>query len=442
MQVHKVIWQEGMLLRPQHLQHNDRYYNHQLNRTRLLGRDAWGFLALDVDLQYLNLGKLVVNQASGVLPDGSLFELTTAMAPLVLEVPANSGKQSVYLALPMATNSQVETRTQGEPDVLARYIACEVEVGDSNAGLDSVCQISCARPDLRLLLGESPGDQTCVKLKIAQVLDASTEEGVRMDTDFVPTFIYVQGSGFVSSCLKEVISLLASRGDAIAERICGNGVTAGAQVADFLMLQLINRTEPVLRHYLTQAQVRPEVLYREMLSTLGELSTFASDSKRANLEVRYLHGDQGASFRGLMAGLRTVLSMVFEQQALELALQQRQYGVMVCPVADRKLLGTATFILAVAAQCDSEELRHRLPAHLKIGPVERIRELVNLHLAGIKVKPMPVAPRQIPFHAGKTYFMLELSARDVVQLEQSGGFAFHVGGEFTELELTFWAIRN
>ncbi|WP_410318444.1 type VI secretion system baseplate subunit TssK, partial [Klebsiella pneumoniae] len=68
-------------------------------------------------------------------------------------------------------------------------------------------------------------------------MDASCEEGVRMDTDFVPTFIYVQGSGFVSSCLKEVISLLASRGDAIAERICGNSVTAGAQVADFLMLQ-------------------------------------------------------------------------------------------------------------------------------------------------------------------------------------------------------------
>ena len=83
-----------------------------------------------------------------------------------------------------------------------------------------------------------------------------------------------------------------------------------------------------------------------------------------------------------------------------------------------------------------------MPAHLKIGPVERIRELVNLHLAGIKVKPLPVAPRQLPFHAGKTYFMLELSARDITQLEHSGGFAFHVGGEFAELELTFWAIRN
>ena len=184
MQVHKVIWQEGMLLRPQHLQHNDRYYQHQLNRTRLLGSDAWGFLSLDIDLQYLGLGKLVVNQASGVLPDGSLFELTTTMAPLVLEVPANAGRQSVYLALPMAIGNQVETRTQEAPDVLARYIACDVEVADSNAGRDARCQISCARPDLRLLLGEQPGDEAYVKLKIAQVLECSAQEGLRMEPDF------------------------------------------------------------------------------------------------------------------------------------------------------------------------------------------------------------------------------------------------------------------
>lgn len=175
---------------------------------------------------------------------------------------------------------------------------------------------------------------------------------------------------------------------------------------------------------------------------LGELSTFSTDNKRPTVESRYKHGEQGASFRGLMDGIRAVLSLVLEQHAIELPLEQRQYGVLVCPVSDLKLLGSATFILAATAQCDSEELRHRLPAHLKIGSVERIRELVNLHLAGIKVKPLPVAPRQIPFHAGKTYFMLELTARDIAQLEQSGGFAFHASGEFAGLELNFWAIRN
>ncbi|WP_016969701.1 type VI secretion system baseplate subunit TssK [Pseudomonas tolaasii] len=442
MRVDKVIWQEGMLLRPQHLQHNDRYYHQQLNRARLLNADAWGFLTLELDLQYLKLGKVVVNQASGILPDGSWFELGAVMEPLVLQVPANSGGQSICLALPLATANQTEVRRQDQTEVQARYVACDVEVGDSNAGVDSRCRISAGRPDLRLLLGDHQSAPGFVTLKVAQLLDSTNEGGVNLDTDYVPTFIFLQGNGYVSSCLKEVISLLASRGDAIAARVRGEGAAASSQVGDFLMLQLINRAELELRHYFSQAQVRPETLFRTLLSMLGELSTFSNESRRIPPGIRYSHGDQGESFRGLMNGVRTALSMVLEQHAIELALQQRQYGVMVCPVGDLKLLGAATFILAAAAQCDSETLRQRLPAHLKIGPVERIRELVNLHLAGIRIKPLPVAPRQIPFHAGKTYFLLELTAQDIAQLEQSGGFAFHVSGEFAALELNFWAIRD
>lgn len=329
MPIHKVIWQEGMLLRPQHFQHNDRYYQQQLNQIRLLDTDAWGFLTLEVDVQYLNFGKVVVNQASGVLPDGSLFELGGTMEPLVLQVPANSGKQAIYLALPLATGNQVEVREQQQVDVLSRYLACEIEVGDSNAGIDSRLRINCARPDLRLLLGDQPSDHGLIKLKVAQVVSASDEGGVTLDTDFTPTFIFLQGSAYLSSCLKEVISLLASRGDAIAARMRGDGVAAGSEIGDFLMLQLINRTELELRHYLSQAQVRPHVLFRALLSMVGELSTFASASKRAQLDVRYRHGDQSESFRELMAGVRDVLSMVLEQHALELPLQQRQYGVLV-----------------------------------------------------------------------------------------------------------------
>ncbi|MDY7532748.1 type VI secretion system baseplate subunit TssK [Pseudomonas sp. Bout1] len=438
----KVIWQEGMLLRPQHFQQNDRYHDQQLKRrTLLLCRHAWGFLALEIDVQYLNMGKVVVNQASGILPDGSLFELGGATESLVLEVPVNTAKQAVYLALPLATRHCVEARRPEQVDVLARYKTLEVEVSDSNAGEDSPRQVICGQLDFRLLLGEQQSDQYYVKLKVAQVLGC-TEEGVSLDADFTPTFIHLHGSGYLLSCLKEVISLLACRGDAIAERIRANGSAAGAEVGDFLMLQLINRSELVLRHYLGLRQVSPEALYQTLLSILGELATFASDSKRAYFEERYRHSDQGASFRQLMAPLRSLLSRVLEQHAVELVLQPRQYGVLVCPVSDLNLLGSATFVLAASAHCDSEELRHRLPAHLKVGPVERIRELVNLHLAGIKIKPLPVAPRQIPFHAAKTYFLLELGARDIEQLKHSGGFAFHVSGEFAELELKFWAIRN
>ncbi|MEG1039449.1 MAG: type VI secretion system baseplate subunit TssK [Pseudomonas sp.] len=443
MNAHKVIWQEGMLLRPQHFQHNDRYYDYQMKtRTQLLGSYAWGFLRLEIDLQFLDMGKVVISQASGILPDGSLFELSGNTEPLVLDLPPNTSNTPVYLALPLVTGNHVEARRAEQSDVLARYTAYEADVADSNAGEDTSSQVSCARPNLRLLLGEQLSDQAYVKLKVCEVLDTTPDGVISLDPDFVPTFIHVHASSYLLSCLKEVISMLAHRGDTIAERIRSNGKVGGAEVGDFMMLQLINRTELLLRHDLGLEQVQPEQLYRALLTMLGDLATFASDSKRPRLDSSYQHSDQGACFRTLMDAIRQVLSMVLEQHAIELALQAREYGISVAPLHDRKLLGAASFVLAASANCDAEALRQRLPAHLKVGAVEQIRHLVNLHLPGFKVKPLPVAPRQIAFHANKSYFILDLTAEDLAQLQRSGGFAFHVSGEFAELELKFWAIRG
>jgi type VI secretion system protein ImpJ len=443
MNAHKIVWQEGMLLRPQHFQHNDRYYDHQMKmRTQLLGVYIWGFLHLDIDLQFLKMGKLVISEASGVLPDGSLFELSGTTEPLALDVPPNTRHTSIYLALPLVTGNHIEARRADHCDVLARYTAYEAEVADSNAGNDSSRQVSCARPNFRLLLDSQQNDPTYVKLKICEVLNTTSDGVITLDPDYVPTFIQIHASSYLLLCLKEVISLLGQRGDIIAERVRSSGTLGGAEVGDFMMLQLINRSELVLRHYLGLQQVHPEELYRTLLTLLGDLTTFSSDSKRPRLDICYQHSDQGTSFRKLIEALRQVLSMVLEQHAIELGLQTRQYGIIVSPLHDHTLLLSASFVLSASANCDCEELRQRLPGQLKIGPVERIRQLVNLHLSGIKIKPLPVVPRQIPFHSGKAYFTLELSSEDLTELECSGGFAFHVSGEFAELELKFWAIRN
>lgn len=160
MNMDKVIWQEGMLLRPQHFQQNDRYYDNQMkSRTQLLGRYNWGFLSLEIDLQFLNMGKLVVSQASGVLPDGTLFNLESSAEPLAVDVPPNITKVPVYLALPLVTGGHVEARRADQPDVLARYTAYGLEVADSNAGEDASSQVSCARglPPAAGRAAERPG---------------------------------------------------------------------------------------------------------------------------------------------------------------------------------------------------------------------------------------------------------------------------------------------
>lgn len=139
---------------------------------------------------------------------------------------------------------------------------------------------------------------------------------------------------------------------------------------------------------------------------------------------------------------RHFLSMVLEQHSVELVLQERKYGIMMAPIHDRSLLATASFVVSAQADLDQETMRSTLPKQLKIGPVERIRQLINLHLPSIKLRPLPVAPRQIPFHAGKIYFHLEITSEEAAQLEMSGGFAFYISGTFPGLKLQFWAIKE
>ena len=105
------------------------------------------------------------------------------------------------------------------------------------------------------------------------------------------------------------------------------------------------------------------------------------------------------------------------------------------------MYNTAIFVLAARADMSAEELRRRLPGQAKIGPVESIRDFVNQQLPGLPLMPIPVAPRQIPYHASFLYFELDQSDAIWSRLKGSAGLAIHVSGEFPGLALELWAIR-
>ncbi|HEU0200450.1 MAG TPA: type VI secretion system baseplate subunit TssK, partial [Burkholderiaceae bacterium] len=104
-------------------------------------------------------------------------------------------------------------------------------------------------------------------------------------------------------------------------------------------------------------------------------------------------------------------------------------------------LQSASFVFAVNAQMPPEMLRARFPTQVKVGPAEKIRDLVNHQLPGLALQPLAVAPRQIPFHAGYAYFELERGGELWKQCQKSGNLAMHIAGEFPGLELALWAVR-
>jgi type VI secretion system protein ImpJ len=177
------------------------------------------------------------------------------------------------------------------------------------------------------------------------------------------------------------------------------------------------------------------------LALAGELACFRDRRRPPSFPV-YAHHDLAGCFEPVLADIRQSLSMVMEQSAIPIELQDRKYGVRVAVIADAELRRSASFVLAVNAQMPGDAVRARFPTQVKIGPAEKIRDLVNLQLPGVTLRPMPVAPRQIPYHAGFNYFELETRGNEMwKQLETSGGLAMHIAGEFPGLELELWAIR-
>ena len=91
----KVMWAEGMFLRTQHFQQAERYLE-KLARTtvRALQPLAWGFSSLEIDQGLLKTGVFALTNASGILPDGTPFDIPgDDDHPLPLAVPADLRKR-------------------------------------------------------------------------------------------------------------------------------------------------------------------------------------------------------------------------------------------------------------------------------------------------------------------------------------------------------------
>ncbi len=439
----KVLWSEGLFLRPQHFQQQDRHHEWWVEaRARSLGSQFWGFLELTLDASALLTGRVALESARGVLPDGTPFEFpATDAAPAALEIPADLGHAVVYLALPLRRASTLEAVRPEQQAELARYRYAEQEIIDSTSGTTAAEPIEIGQPRLKLTLGQQE-DDGFVRLAVARILERRHDNSLLLDRQFIPPLLSCSASPLLSGWLREVNGRLAQRGQALASRLGQPGTGGLAEITDFILLLTINRHQPLLEHLASLAQLHPERGFSGLLALYGELSTLARSERRPLPIPAYQHDALAACFAPLLHEIRLGLASLPEQQAVPIELKDHQQGRYVGLIAEHSLLLQARFVLAVKARLADEALRTRFPAQAKLGPVERIRDIVNLQLPGIRLSPLPVAPRQLPYHAGFSYFGLDQSGELWQQLESSAGLGLYITGDYPGLELALWAIRS
>ena len=435
----RVVWQEGMFLRTQHFQQQDRW-TEQLVRGRVqaMRPHPWGLVDYALNRDLLGTGKFALASAAGVFEDGTPFALPgEADHPPPLELPDSARNVLIYLALPIRQAGAVEvadSATEG------RYAARPFEAYDTHSASPQPAELQVGRLRMRYLV-ETDERTGYLCIGLARVTEVTADRRIILDERWMPPALVCYAVPPLTGLIAELSGMLNQRGEALAARMTAPGQAGVAQVQDFLLLQSINGWQNVLAHWADAANVHPETLYTVLVQMAGEFATFL-ESRRPTAYPAYRHDDLQRSFAPVVADLRRALATVLEANAIPIPLREPRHGVRVGPINDRSILRASNFVLTVQADVQAEQLRRLFPSQVKIGAVEHIRELVNVALPGIAVRPLPVAPRQLPFYAGATYFELDRGSPHWQQMQNSGGFAIHVSGDFPNLRLELWAIRG
>ncbi|MGF6774724.1 type VI secretion system protein ImpJ [Paraburkholderia sp. GAS199] len=443
----KVIWSEGLFLRPQLFQQQERYLEQFAHkRAAPLSPFFFGFSQYAIDSEALALGKVVAKSATGVFADGTPFDFPgSTPPPAPLTIRPEHLDQVIHVAVPIRVPNAEETTFDESLHSLARHTVFDAELRDTNSIGQGSKTVQLSHLRLRLVPQKELTDEQ-IGLPLTRVKALRADGSIELDDTLVPPVSGYGASGLLVTWLAKVHDLTRLRASALAKRLTGGDGQAGtvAEVSDYLLLQTLNRYEPMLQHLRRVPTTSPADVYALLLGMAGELSTYVRPETRRPLETHppYRHTEPHLCLKPVVDDTHSLLNAVLVRSAQSIPLADAGYGMRNAVVDPGEMRSFSSLVLAVAAQMPADTLVQHFATQVKVGPSERLPDLVRSHLPGLVLQALPVPPRQIPFNAGYMYYELLRSGSLWDAVAQHGGIALHVAGDFPGLKLELWGIRG
>ncbi|MEL6997504.1 MAG: type VI secretion system baseplate subunit TssK [Paracoccaceae bacterium] len=437
----KVGWTEGLFLRPQHFQQQDRYHENTLNaRVGLVTPYPWGVTSLEIDHDLAQQGKFAVRRAAGIMPDGMPFDIPDqSPLPEPLELSEKIANSVIGLSVPAIAKNSRELDFQ-DADSGSRYWRSNEPVIDSSAGTRSEEDIDIAHPRFvyEVLDGSKSGSTQIGLARVVEIQDKT----IVFDNRFLPPAITTHAHAGFNGILDRVIGWIETKLEELSRYAADPTAGGGLQYADYFMLQVLNREVPILRHMRHSQYVHPERLYTALLSLAGELSTFATQERLARSYDPYDHDDLVTTFHPILRDLQSALSARMERRAVRLELIERGTNAYVSPIRDRALFQHAAFIIEVSAGQALQDIQEKFPALFKLGPSTKMQEIIHAQLPGVPLVYTATPPRQIRALSDHVYFRLDKNTPLWAEFSQAPAVGLHFSGDWPDLKLEFWAIRE
>jgi type VI secretion system protein ImpJ len=439
-QLQPVIWMKGTFLSPQHLQTQDRFLENALRfQIEALSYQPSGFTMLRIDQEALAGGALAIAAASGIFPDGLMFDVPNSDPPpppvqLVDSFEPDSDTLDVYLAIPSHRERGLNV-SLAEKEFDTRYLAETTLLRDENSGL-SEKPVQVARKNFRLLAGAALQEGVSA-LRVATVRRTAAGT-MQMDSKFVPPVLDIAVSDYLMSIARRLVEILAAKSTLLSgtrrQKNLSLAEFGTADIANFWLLYTINSHFPLLQHIFDTSRGHPEQLYSAMLSLAGSLTTFSNQVHPRDLP-KYKHDSLSECFSELDEKLRYLLETVVPSNFVSLPLKLIQPSIYATSISDDKYLQNTRMYLAISAEMTEAELIARTPYLIKLCSINHIEHLVKQALPGVALTHVPRPPSAIPVKLNCQYFSLNQSGPAWEAIARSRNLAAYVPGDFPAPQL-------
>lgn len=444
MSSNRVLWGEGLFLRPQHFQTQDNH--HATQRAlgmRVTSPYAVGVGELVIDTPLLESNMLSILSLSCVFADGTLYHapaIDNLPKPIALDAQEDGDEVYVFLSLELM-------RTAGDNisagDDIARYARDSFDAKDQfSQAADASVEVIKLAPSLQLSQSaKPPGDDTLTVLLMK--LLRNTQGHYRRDETYVVPSVHIDSNPALLNQISRLMMTINTKVSALYDhhRQSNNDLLEfrAADIASFWLMHALNTAYAALSHLANNPKLHPERLYAALLSTASQLTTFSSLYKVADLPA-YQHHHANESFVGLMKIIRELLNTVIASNYVSIPLRLTRQSYYQGDLSSDKINRSAQLYLSVSSSLPMHELVELVPRRFKVATPDAVEKRVLAALPGTPLSHVTQVPSAIPVRPGFSYFFIEPLGALYDDMIKSDAICIYVPGGFDDLKLELMAI--
>ncbi|OBV36827.1 type VI secretion system baseplate subunit TssK [Janthinobacterium psychrotolerans] len=447
----KVLWGEGLFLRPQHFQRQDQYHESRLHQTAsALHPYAWGVAYMAWDLDALKTGTLRLQALSAIFRDGLVFDASgdgssadSLPPPIDLAaLPAALQEVTYYAALPVLDLDGLNYTAQasaGTPPA-TRFAHAMRATPDLYTGA-SVADVAYLKTSVRLIPdSEARGSYDCLPL-IA--LRRTVTGGFEPLPSFMAPSLSIAGAPRLQELLEHLLDALQAKVAALHghHREPSRNVIEfrSGDVSSFWLLHTASTAAAALMHYVRHPALHPERLYEALLSLAGGLLSYARQHTLASLPA-YDHARPAACFAAIDAIIRELLDTVISSKYFSIALAEDKPSYYLGKLDSGKVDQHTTLYLAIRAAMPAIELVDIVPLRVKVGAPDDVEKCVLSAMPGVKLSHAPQVPAAIPVRPDTYYFALDNRGALYQHMLKAQSICVYVPAGIRELQLELIAV--